>query len=267
MVGPVLYLEMLLGGRRGRQYVFRWLYGGWLVLQLLFFYAAYWARFKAGRFGWMGGPPDASATGDFASGFVQLFVVQQLILLLLATRGTLQYMLTAHVTAAEIVIGKLLGRLAQVAILVLAGLPLLCFIGVFGGLNLPLLLAVLISAAAPMFAVGAASVLASVWCRQTRDAVIILYACGAVAWLVVAALTTWLPRALAGMSPGPSAALLGLLYKFTASLSPLEVLRPALETGDLAEVGRRLWRCVFAWGTVGLGCLAAAGGVPAPAGK
>lgn len=28
MLGPVFYLEMLLGSRRGKQYVFRWVYGG-----------------------------------------------------------------------------------------------------------------------------------------------------------------------------------------------------------------------------------------------
>ena len=34
MIGPVLYQEMLLASRRTRQYAFRWLYAGWMVLQL-----------------------------------------------------------------------------------------------------------------------------------------------------------------------------------------------------------------------------------------
>ena len=42
MVGAVLHQEMLLGGRRNRLHLFRWLYAGWLIvardaLQLEFF--------------------------------------------------------------------------------------------------------------------------------------------------------------------------------------------------------------------------------------
>ena len=42
------------------------------------------------------------------------------------TRGTLQYLLAADLTAWEILAGKLLGRIAQVALLALAALPLIC---------------------------------------------------------------------------------------------------------------------------------------------
>src|SRR5262249_3218533 len=77
MVGPVLYLEMLLGGRRGRQYLFRWIYAGWLIAQFLFLYMIY--RASAGF------TSDRNATALFAEGFVQVFIVQQLLLLLLAT--------------------------------------------------------------------------------------------------------------------------------------------------------------------------------------
>ena len=33
MIGPILHQEMLLGGRRYRLHVLRWIYAGWLVLQ------------------------------------------------------------------------------------------------------------------------------------------------------------------------------------------------------------------------------------------
>src|SRR5437660_7402322 len=158
MVGPVLYQEMLLGGRRGRQYAFRWIYGGWLIVQLLFLYSIYrtqdWASNLAPPFG--DGRPDTNATARFARGYVELFIQQQLILMLLIapaitsgavtdekTRGTLQYLLTTDLLSWEVILGKLLGRAAQVAALALAGLPVLCFIGVFGGLEPLLLLAVI----------------------------------------------------------------------------------------------------------------------------
>ena len=37
MLGPVFYQEMMLGGRRNQLHVFRWIYAGWLVLQVLWF--------------------------------------------------------------------------------------------------------------------------------------------------------------------------------------------------------------------------------------
>jgi len=36
MLGPVLRQELLLGGRRQRLYVFRWVYAGWLVVLLIY---------------------------------------------------------------------------------------------------------------------------------------------------------------------------------------------------------------------------------------
>ena len=41
MLGPIFHLEMLLGGRRGRQYGLRWFVGGLLLLQLIFFTIGY----------------------------------------------------------------------------------------------------------------------------------------------------------------------------------------------------------------------------------
>ena len=41
MLGPVLYLEMLLGSRRGKQYVFRYIYAGWLLFLVVCVCLAY----------------------------------------------------------------------------------------------------------------------------------------------------------------------------------------------------------------------------------
>lgn len=270
MLGPVLYLEMLLGGRRGKQYLFRWIYASWLILQLLFLYFLYWTTYKARSYAYYGYyyRPDTSATGEFATGFLTTLLIQEWIVVALATpafvagaitdeknRGTLQHMLTAHLTSGEIVLGKLLGRLAQVAILLVVDLPLLCFIGVFGGVHPVLLLSILVGIAAPMFGIGAASMLASVWCRTTRDAVIFLYSIGLVFWLAVVGLSALLPSMIAGLQAGPVHGLLTLLQKIIVSLHPVEVLRPALETGNMAELGHRLFRAVLVWGTFGLVCL------------
>ena len=269
MVGPVLHLEMLLGGRRGRQYVFRWVYAGWLVVQLCFLYLSYrvsasWAR-ASGSF-------DPNASSRFATSFVEVFVVQQLILILLATpafaagavtdeksRGTLQYLLTADLTPWEIVVGKLLGRMAQVAVLTLAGLPVLCFVGVFGGLDPLVLVAIAAVTVTPLFALGAASMLASVWSRQTRDAVLGLYAVGGLGYLFF-----WGTRALHdGLAAGSPAGLratfwgrlLVRLHSLLRPFNPLYVLEPAWGHADLSLLGRRLLLAALAWGGIGLVCV------------
>jgi ABC-type transport system involved in multi-copper enzyme maturation permease subunit len=276
MVGPVLYLEMLLAGRRGKQYVFRWIYAGWLVVQLLFLFAGYWLAMRLSWRMMMGGRPDPDASSRFAGSYIELFVVQQLILILLATpafiagavtdektRGTLQHLLTADVTAWELVVGKLLGRMAQVAVLTLAGLPVVCFIGVFGGLDPVLLLAVAAVTLIPLFALAAASLLASVWSRQTRDAVLGLYAVGAAAfcggWLAERWYDTLASATPSGGAAGSGVGILDVLHAVMQPYRPLWVLQPAWGENDLAELGRRLLLAALAWGGLGLGCLMMAG--------
>src|SRR5688572_21514678 len=50
MVGPVVHQELLLGGRRNRMYVLRWIYAGWLVTQVCFLYLAFLAEEQARYF-------------------------------------------------------------------------------------------------------------------------------------------------------------------------------------------------------------------------
>jgi len=272
MVGPVLYLEMLLGGRRGRQMIFRYLYAGWLVLQLSIGYFIYRMNILSGRMPFGGPGVDPNATSDFATGFVEMFVVQQLIIILLITpaftagaitdektRGTLQYMLTAHLTAAEIVLGKLLGRMAQVGLLIIAGLPILCFIGVWGGLQPPIMIAVFAVTIAPVFALGSASLLASVWCRQTRDAVLSLYgvfAGGALLMFISSWLAVYLQGRLpTGAAPGTFLSFLVTLNEGLRFVDPRYVLEPAWEDGGVRAVWQRLFGSLLAWSSIGLPCL------------
>src|SRR5437870_1060569 len=245
MIGPVLSQELLLGSRRGRQQVFRRVYAGWLSLQLLFFYWIYLVQSNWLGAKMFGGDIDAQAAGEFGNRFTAVLVDQQLVLLLLATpaytagaitdektRGTLQYLLAADLTPWEIIVGKLLGRAAQVALLALAALPLICFIGVFGGLNLIALVVLFAVSVVPLFALGSASLLASVWSKQTRDAVLGVYLC-----LLAGFLSFWMAGSW------------GLF-------DPLAVLEPAWGSSrDLAEVVRRLSLSMLAWGGMASLCL------------
>jgi ABC-type Na+ efflux pump permease subunit len=199
MIGPVFHQEMMLGSRRSRAYIFRWVYAGWLLLQVGWFYL-YW--FFSTLVPWSDGPE--YATPLVAAWFVEMFLFQQLILLQIATpilvagavteektRGTLQYLLTTDLDSWHIVVGKMLGRMTQVVFLMLTGLPLFCFFGVFAGLEPWTLLAAALTTLLPLLALSAASMLASVWFRQTRDAVLWL----GFGWNLAFGLLWWLgPR-------------------------------------------------------------------------
>jgi ABC-type transport system involved in multi-copper enzyme maturation permease subunit len=255
MLGPIFYLEMLLGGRRGRQHFLRWFVGGLLILQLVFFYAAYWKTYSEGQQTY--GVIPANATSQFATNFVTWVLNQQYLIILLATpaftagavtdektRGTLLYLFSADLTAWEILVGKLLGRAFEVIVLLLTTLPFICFIGVWAGVTPLSLFAICLGLLAPLFTVGSASLLMSVWCRQTRDAVIGLFAIGGFMYLLWAGLK-W----LGGFSPALSS-----LKRITGYFDPLHVAGPALSGADFRDVAAHLVGTWIAWGLVGLAC-------------
>src|SRR5262245_61819667 len=140
MIGPIVFQEMQ-GSRQGRFAVFRWIYAAWLLLQLLFMAFIHWIDC-------IFAPKQAECWAAFGTSYFRLFVGQHFLLLVLATpllaagaitdekvRGTLQYLLTASASPAEIIVGKLLARLFRALVLMLPGLPLFCFFGVYAGME------------------------------------------------------------------------------------------------------------------------------------
>src|SRR5271167_4244713 len=103
MLGSIIHQEMLLGGRRSRLYTLRWVYVGWLVLQIFFLWIGYMFLESEHRnaiqsAGAEAANNPASAPGVVGSWFVQGidgdwltslffpgFVRSQMVLLLLAT--------------------------------------------------------------------------------------------------------------------------------------------------------------------------------------
>jgi ABC-type transport system involved in multi-copper enzyme maturation permease subunit len=162
----------------------------------------------------------------------------------------------------EIILGKLLARMAQVGLLIIAGLPVLCFIGVWAGLHPPMMLAVFLVTVAPVFALAAAALLASVWARQTRDAVLGLYAVAGgvllLAW-IIHRLADYLAAGVpAGAAPGLLLTLLDTITGLGQFFNPIYVLAPGWETGSMRGVALRLLGSIAAWGGVGGVCLALA---------
>jgi len=241
MVGPLFYHEMLLGSRRSRDHYFRWVYGGWLVAQLL------WFAFTDQFLYWFN-PPNQDYTPYVCRHFCEVFLPQHFILLALVTpafvasaiteektRGTLQYLLTTDLAPIHIIVGKLIGRILQVCTLALAGLPLFALVGAFGGVEPALLLGLLILTVYVATGVASATFLAAVWTRNTRDAVLGLYAVG-----IVAASAMW-------WFGGP------LDY-----FNPVHLLEPVFEAGGMEAarlMGRQLFLGLLAWGALTLACL------------
>jgi ABC-type transport system involved in multi-copper enzyme maturation permease subunit len=255
MIGPVWHQEMLLGGRRNRLHVFRWVYAGWLIVQVFYLYLIFQGEEASRARAWVNSagaiaPNRASAPEVVGSWFAEAFVRQQLLLLVLATpafvagavtdekrRGTLQHLLTTDLDSRHIVLGKLLGRVAQVALVALAGLPLFALLAGFGGVGPVTVLFVAAALVVPLFALASATLLASVWCRQTRDAVLGLYVLGG-----AVALALWGLGGLALFDP---------LYTLAPVWGP-----PGDQ--DPAEAGRRLLVAALGWGGAGGVCLALA---------
>lgn len=253
MVGPVLKQELLLGGRRNRLHVLRWLYAALLVLELLWccvefmqeeFHRAQAANQNRGR----DARNPVSAPEIIGYRFAERFFVrQQTFILLLITpafvagaitdekrSGTLQYLALTDLESRHIVLGKLLARLGQVGLVIMAGLPLFAVMAGFGGISPVSMVFVPLVLVMPLFGLSAATLLMSVFCKQTRDAVMGLYL---IFFFAAVAVT------LAG---GP--------FRY---LDPLFVLEPAWGAKsqlDLPEAVRRLVVSGLLWGAIGATC-------------
>lgn len=253
MVGPVLHQEMLIGSRSGRWHWLRWVYAGYLVLVLCCWLWFFWIdeinRFRR--------PVTFNTLSSFSSQFLYFFTFQHFLLLNMAvpvlaagsitdekSRGTLQYLLTADLLSWELVLGKLIGRSYQALLLALIGFPLFCFFGVCAGLDPIKLAGFFICSVVLVFSLGSASILASVWCRHTRDAVLSLYFLGLMVFL------------------GLQVVLFFLYGTETGWLEKtLEQLNPFLPLGSdwfLIDEGTYFQRLLFfigSWGSFGLVCL------------
>lgn len=202
MIEAIVRQELLLGARRTQLHVFRWVYAGWLIVQVVFLYFAFEQqedrRQEAQRQANQNtGMPivftPASAPEVVGGWFCDLFLLQQSLLLLLAVpplvagaiteekrRGTLTYLLTTDLDTRHIILGKLVGRSVQVLALLAAGLPLFALFAGFAGIP-PLTLALTFLTLVPvLFALASASLLSSALCRQTRDAVLAVYLVGGI---------------------------------------------------------------------------------------
>jgi len=90
-------------------------------------------------------------------------------------RGVLQLLLTTAVSPREIVLGRLLGKLSQVGMILLAGLPPLALLVAWNGFGLLHLAMIALLLAAVSLGGGGLAIGASVVSRRGRDALLTVY--------------------------------------------------------------------------------------------
>ena len=185
--GPVLTFELITTARRGRYYAARVAYG----LVLLF---TFWTEYHY-MVQWQRGFVSIKEMSLFAeSAFIAFATGQGLMLLALIPamvagvvadehqRKTLHYLLASQLTGAEIVLGKLGARLIHAGVFVLMGLPIVCLIGMYGGLDPWKVLYVYAGTFSIALFLAGMSMLVSVVARRPRDAILMAYGLEA-AWL------------------------------------------------------------------------------------
>jgi ABC-type Na+ efflux pump permease subunit len=177
--GHLAGIECRRGLARGWLLLFRAAVGTLLAVALLFLTWGWWLSARY----------DSSFTPGFELGFFLYGTVLGLLTIIAVQapavlagslagereRGILQLLLTTAVSPREIVEGRLLGKLSQVAMVILAGVPVVAFLSPLAGLGFGHFSALVLLLAAVGFGAGGLAVGASVVSRRGRDAQLTVY--------------------------------------------------------------------------------------------
>jgi ABC-type transport system involved in multi-copper enzyme maturation permease subunit len=209
LFGPMLFYELMRIARRPRYFWMRGLY----------------ALLLAGTLGWMymmwerGHAYDslhAREVSAFAETFFYTFMFIQLIATAILTpaytagaiadekeRKTLEFLLATDLRNREIVLSKFASRVANLLLLVMAGLPILGLIQFLGGVDPNLVLAGFLITGLTIVSLASLSLLNSVMSKKSRDAIALTYF-GGVAYLCLSALSWLLVDPSLGIADFPS---------------------------------------------------------------
>ena len=175
-LGPVFALEWLTTSRRWQVYAGRVLFVGGLLLAL----ACVWLAQVAGR-------PGATIREQANTGqsFFRAIVTTQYILILIVTpsalagvicqdrgRGDLVHLLLTDLSNAEIVLGKLAGRLVPVLGMVACSLPVLALGTLLGGIDPRALAGAFVVAVATAILCGSIAMAFSTWGTKTHEVIL-----------------------------------------------------------------------------------------------
>ena len=203
LFGPVLPYDLVRMTRRGRYFLLRTLY---VIALLLLLYMTF-----EGTIGIKTSAAHPNDLAEFASRFFYNFMLLQFFAVLLLTpayvggaiaeekvRQTLDYLLTTDLTNREIILGKLVSRLANLALFFIAGLPILSLIQLFGGVSPELLWCGFAATLLSLISLSSISLWFSMQMKKPRDAIVLSYLlviCYYLGWGLLVLIERWLTLA------------------------------------------------------------------------
>jgi ABC-type transport system involved in multi-copper enzyme maturation permease subunit len=209
LFGPMLFYDLVRVARQRRYFLLRGLYAVLLALLLCWVYLIW-------NVGEQGGSLRAGQMARFAESFFYSFMVVQLVVVGLLTpastagsiadekeRRTLEFLLATDLRNREIVLSKLASRLANLALLIVTGLPVLGFIQFLGGVDPNLVLAGFAATGLTVVGLAGLSILNSVLTKRARDAIALTYLMAA-AYLIVSGMSWLLLAPNLGLADFPS---------------------------------------------------------------
>jgi ABC-type transport system involved in multi-copper enzyme maturation permease subunit len=181
LFGPVLVFDMIRTGRRGRHILFRALYALLLLAVLFIVYSASLPWENLSRF-------PAEELASFASSFFYVFMAIQFVAVFWLTpaytagaialekeRRTLEFLLSTDLRNREIVLSLFVSRLMNLALLLLAGLPVLSMLQFMGGVDPNLVLAGFAALGLTMASLAGLGTVNSLYARKPSQAIVRTY--------------------------------------------------------------------------------------------
>ncbi|HKI36360.1 MAG TPA: ABC transporter permease subunit [Gemmataceae bacterium] len=205
--GPILFYDLLGTARRGRYVIVRCVYVVALLAMLFLLYAKWFGKGQGILGIFTAETIDRNQVSAFNDSFFQMFMAVQFLVILLLTPGitagavaeekdrkTLEYLLATDLGNHEIILGKLVSRLAYMGLVLLTGLPVLSLLQLLGGVDPNLMLAGFVATAMTMLSLAALSILNSVYATKPRTAIALTYVqVAAYLALTTASLWVWDP--------------------------------------------------------------------------
>lgn len=201
LLGPVLAYDIIRNSRRTRFIFVRWVYVVFLLMLLVWVHSIWLieTRYNTGQ--------SVASYRDMtklAERYFIAFSITQFCLVALLTpayvagaiaeekeRKTLEFLLATDLENREIVLGKLVSRLGNLALFVLAGLPVLSIMQFFGGIDPGLLLASFAATGLTALGLSGLSILNSTFRRRARDAIALTYF-GVIGYMALTGVTAFL---------------------------------------------------------------------------
>jgi ABC-type Na+ efflux pump permease subunit len=181
LFGPVLFYDLVRSARRMRFVVVRTMYAMFVGFVICWIYFIVSVRRSDWRM-------SASEMSAFATGILYTFLSIQFITVVLLTpaytagaiaeekeRKTLEFILATDLRNREVILGKMVSRLLNLSLLLLAGVPILAFLQFLGGVDIGVVMAGFVATGLTMFSLAGLSMLNSVLCRRARDAIVMTY--------------------------------------------------------------------------------------------